>query len=449
MVFTRIRARRRRPALRAAFAGATALAALAMVSGVAPAHASVPPVPGGWSQVFADDFDGSAGSSPSSANWQYDLGHSYPGGAGNWGTGEIQEMTSNPANVSLDGSGNLRITPLRDGAGNWTSARIETRRADFKAPSGGVLRIEARIQMPDVTGAAAEGYWPAFWALGNPFRGNYQNWPSIGELDVMENVNGLNTTWGTLHCGVAPGGPCNEFNGIGNNRPCPGPSCQSGFHTYRFDWDRSVNPNQLRWYVNDELFHTVSQNQLPADTWNQMTSHAGYFLLLNVSIGGAFPNAVAGKGTPTGATVSGRPMVVDYVSVSQSGGGSNPPPPPPPGGSNQLTSGQRLSGGQELVSSNGRFHLKMQTDGNLVIYDGSSAIWATGTWNLPADRKPTRADMQADGNLVLYNDANQAAWASGSWGSGRINPFLEMQDDGNLVIYHNGTNSLWASGTAR
>jgi hypothetical protein len=143
---------------------------------------------------------------------------------------------------------------------------------------------------------------------------------------------------------------------------------------------------------------------------------------------------------------------LDFTRIFNSftgGGGGNPPPPPPPGGNNQLTSGQRLSGGQERVSANGRFHLKMQTDGNLVIYDGASAIWATGTWNLPADRKPTRAEMQSDGNLVLYSDSNQAAWASGSWGSGRVNPYAEMQDDGNLVIYHNGRSALWASGTSR
>src|SRR3954468_6975544 len=116
------------------------------------------------------------------------------------------------------------------------------RRSNFKAPAGGVLRIEGRVQMPNVTGAQAAGYWPAFWALGAPFRGNYQNWPSVGEFDVMENVNGINSVWGVLHCGVAPGGPCNEFNGIGTSRACPGSSCQSAFHTYRFEWDTSISP---------------------------------------------------------------------------------------------------------------------------------------------------------------------------------------------------------------
>ena len=86
-----------------------------------------------------------------------------------------------------------------------------------------------------------------------------------------------------------------------------------------------------------------------------------------------------------------------------------------------------------------------------MIYDGApgqNPIWATGTWNLPSDRRPTHADMQTDGNLVLYNDANQPAWAAGVFGS-FISPYLEMQDDGNLVIYHNGRTPIWASGTQR
>ncbi|MEO3859459.1 glycoside hydrolase family 16 protein [Acrocarpospora sp. B8E8] len=300
------------------------------------ANAAVPATPSGWSLVWSDDFNGGAGSLPSSTNWQIDTGHAYPGGPGNWGTGEIQNYTANPANVSLDGAGNLRITPIGSGQ-NWTSARIETRRSDFKPAAGRILRIEGRIQMPNVTGNAALGYWPAFWALGAPYRGNYWNWPAIGEFDIMENVNGLNSVWGVLHCGVSAGGPCNETTGLGNSRACPGSSCQSAFHTYRFEWDRSVNPNQLRWYVDGQQYHSVSQAQLDATTWNNMTSHAGYFILLNVAIGGAFPNALAGFGTPTAATVSGRPMVVDYVAVWQSGTGttpppSSPPPSPPPGG---------------------------------------------------------------------------------------------------------------------
>ncbi|MED7926345.1 glycoside hydrolase family 16 protein [Nonomuraea sp. LP-02] len=314
----------------------TALVALTglLVNAAVSASAAVPATPSGWSLVWSDDFNGSAGTLPSSSNWIIDTGHAYPGGPANWGTGEIQNYTSSTSNLSLDGSGNLRITPLRSSSGEWTSARIETRRADFKPADGRILRIESRLQMPNVTGDAALGYWPAFWALGAPYRGNYWNWPAIGEFDIMENVNGINSVWGVLHCGVNPGGPCNETTGLGASRACPGSTCQSAFHTFRFEWDRSVSPNQLRWYVDGQQFHGVNQSQFDATTWANMTGHAGYFLLLNVAMGGAFPNALGGQ-TPTAATVPGRPMVVDYVAVWQSGTGSTPTPtitPTSPGG---------------------------------------------------------------------------------------------------------------------
>ncbi|WP_427893870.1 glycoside hydrolase family 16 protein [Kribbella sp. GL6] len=304
---------------------AALLVAAASLGGAA--QADVPTPPAGWSTVWSDDFNGPSGSLPSGTNWIIDTGHGYPGGPGNWGTGEIQNYTNSPDNLSLDGAGNLRITPRRDAAGNWTSARIESQRANFKPPAGGVLAIESRIQMPNVTGDAALGYWPAFWALGSPYRGNYWNWPGIGEFDIMENVNGINSVWGVLHCGVNPGGACNETTGLGANRACPGSTCQSAFHTYRFEWDTSVSPNQLRWYVDGQQFHSLSQSQFPADTWSNMTSHAGYFVLLNLAIGGAFPDALNGP-TPRASTVPDKPMVVDYVAVSTKGGGTTTPPPP-------------------------------------------------------------------------------------------------------------------------
>ncbi|HEX4815797.1 MAG TPA: glycoside hydrolase family 16 protein [Nonomuraea sp.] len=323
-------ARRHRRRLAAVAVVLAAVAGL-LVKVAVSASASVPPTPSGWSLVWSDDFNGTAGTLPSPTNWIIDTGHAYPGGPANWGTGEIQNYTSSTANLSLDGAGNLRITPLRGASGEWTSARVETRRADFKPADGRILRIEGRIQMPNVTGNAALGYWPAFWALGSPYRGNYWNWPGIGEFDIMENVNGINSVWGVLHCGVSPGGPCNETTGLGASRACPGSTCQSAFHTYRFEWDRGVSPDQLRWYVDGQQFHSVSQAQVDATTWTNMTGHAGYFLLLNVAMGGAFPNALGGQ-TPTAATVPGHPMVVDYVAVWQSGTTTSPPPTNPPGG---------------------------------------------------------------------------------------------------------------------
>ncbi len=284
------------------------------------AHASVPTPPSGWTTVWSDDFNGGSGALPSSSDWITDTGHAYPGGADNWGTGEIQNYTNSASNLSQDGSGNLRITPIKDGSGNWTSGRIESRNT-FQPAAGGKMRIEGRIQMPDVTGNPALGYWSAFWTLGENYRGNYQNWPGVGEFDIMENVNGANTVWGTLHCGTNPGGYCNETNGIGASRSCPNSACPGAFHTYTFEWDRSVSPETLRWYVDGVQYHSVNSSQMDAATWANATHHA-HFILLNVAMGGGFPNGVSGTSTPTSATASGHPMLVDYVTVQSSGGSS-------------------------------------------------------------------------------------------------------------------------------
>ncbi|TDO45353.1 beta-glucanase (GH16 family) [Kribbella sp. VKM Ac-2527] len=407
---------------------------LVAVSLAVAAQASVPPPPAGWTTVWSDDFDGPNGSLPSSANWIVDTGHGYPGGPGNWGTGEIQNYTNSPNNLSLDGTGNLRITPRRDGAGNWTSARIETQRSDFKPPAGGVLAIEGRIQMPNVTGNAALGYWPAFWALGGPYRGNYWNWPGIGEFDIMENVNGINSVWAVLHCGVNPGGPCNETSGLANSRACPGSSCQSAFHTYRFEWDTSISPNQFRWYVDGQQFHSVSQGQLPADTWANMTSHAGYFILLNVAMGGAFPDALNGP-TPRAETVPDRPMVVDYVAVSSRGGtppttpSTTPPTTPPPGGSDAYSTLQAESFSEQAgvatettTDTGGGQNLSHLANGDWILHRGINfgstpatqfvARVASGAAGGVSGLVEVRLDSRTSNPIGSFAIANTGGWQS-------------------------------------
>ncbi|MDT0445658.1 glycoside hydrolase family 16 protein [Streptomyces johnsoniae] len=308
---------RRWPA--AAAAGVAALAALVTLSlptaGAQEPDTAAQDAPGTLAEIWRSDFEGPAGSLPAGSDWIIDTGTGYPGGPPNWGTGEIQTYTDDPANIQLNGSGQLEITALRDGDA-WTSARIETQRADFAAPEGGVLRIEASLKRPDVSGEQALGYWPAFWTLGGDYRGNYWNWPGIGEFDIMENVNGLPQVWGVLHCGVNPGGPCNETNGIGASTPCD--TCGTAFHEYAIELDRTGDTEYLRWYLDGQEYHSVSSADMDAATWANATDH-GHFILLNLAMGGAFPNGVAGQTTPTPATVSGGKLTVDYVSVSVTG----------------------------------------------------------------------------------------------------------------------------------
>ncbi|MFD4623689.1 glycoside hydrolase family 16 protein [Streptomyces sp. NPDC058475] len=354
------------------------LAAAAATAATLPANASAPTPPSGWSQVFLDDFNGAAGSGVNTANWQYTTGTSYPGGPAGFGTGEVETMTSSTNNVSLDGAGNLRITPRRDAAGTWTSGRIETNRSDFQPPAGGKLRVEARLQMPNVTGAAAKGYWPAFWMLGAPYRGNWWNWPGIGELDIMENVQGINNEWATMHCGTSPGGPCNEKSGIGGQQVCAGTTCQGGFHTYAVEWDKSTSPEEMRFYLDGVNFHTVRQNQVDATTWTNATNH-GYFIILNVAMGGEFPAAFGGG--PDGGTDPGHPLVVDYVQVLQStgGGGTTPPPTtPPPSGNRDAYSaiqaesydGQAGVGTETTTDTGGGQDINTLANGDYALYKG-------------------------------------------------------------------------------
>lgn len=95
-----------------------------------------------------------------------------------------------------------------------------------------------------------------------------------------------------------------------------------------------------------------------------------------------------------------------------------------------------------LSSGNGRFSLRLQRDGNLVLYAEPCrrALWATNKFNTDY------VWMQRDGNVVAYTANNQAVWSTNTRGSG-ANRFV-VQDDGNLVLYAAGT-ARWASNTVQ
>ncbi|GAA4214323.1 glycoside hydrolase family 16 protein [Actinocatenispora rupis] len=294
--------------------GASAEHAPAGHHGTAARPADVPPPPSGWDTVFADDFTGAAGSKLDGTNWLYDTGTGYPGGADHWGTGEVETMTDSTDNVYQDGNGHLVIKPTSNG-GAWTSGRVETQRTDLGAPAGGQLQVTASIRQPDP--ANGLGYWPAFWMLGadaRPVGGT--NWPGVGEIDILEDVNALSKTDGTVHCGVNPGGPCNETNGLGSGLlDCGG--CQTDFHTYSVVIDRTDTSNeQIRWYLDGQQTFAVSESQMDATTWQNAFDH-GFFVILNVAMGGGFPNGVCGCASPGADTTSGADMSVDYVAAYQ------------------------------------------------------------------------------------------------------------------------------------
>lgn len=105
-----------------------------------------------------------------------------------------------------------------------------------------------------------------------------------------------------------------------------------------------------------------------------------------------------------------------------------------PGTEKQLVAGDRL------ISPDGNFTLVVQGEGNVVVYrsacigDPSCSVLSTATsgkTSVPVLR------MQADGNLVLYDtsDSNHPKdlFNIGTTGSGEY--LLAVQNDGNLVVY--------------
>jgi hypothetical protein len=80
-----------------------------------------------------------------------------------------------------------------------------------------------------------------------------------------------------------------------------------------------------------------------------------------------------------------------------------------------LTANHELTANQSLTSCNGDYTLTMQGDGNLVLYQGSTALWASNTAGTGADE----AIMQGDGNFVVYTSAGSPLWASGTAGNPR------------------------------
>ncbi len=320
--------------------GCMATIAITSLVGTQVASAGTAPAPpSGWSTVFSDNFPGAAGSAPSSANWFYDIGSGY-------GTGEVENTTNSTSNVYLDGNGDLVLKAI-DNGGTWTSGRIESTRDDFQAPAGGQLEMTASIEQPNP--ASGLGYWPAFWALGSPMRTG-GGWPQSGEIDMMEDVNGLNEASQTLH---------DSANSPGHAlMACPTTGCQTGFNTYSVIVNRvNTSAEYLEFLMDGTVESTITEASVGTTAWQAAIDH-GFYIIFDLAMGGNYPNGECNCTTPTSATTSGASMSVQYVAVYETGGNSTPT------GTATATGQVTGEGGLCLANKNA-----LNTEGNPIIAD--------------------------------------------------------------------------------
>lgn len=99
--------------------------------------------------------------------------------------------------------------------------------------------------------------------------------------------------------------------------------------------------------------------------------------------------------------------------------------------------------GQLLQSTDRKYNLYFQGDGNVVLYGPSGSLWSSGTDGSEAQK----LILQSDGNLVLYAKSGRPLWNSGTAGRGISS--WNVQPDGNLVLYKDNGTATWASGTNR
>ena len=251
-------------------------------------RASVPNVKPKWTLTWSDEFNQPDGSAPDPAKWKIEIG------GNGWGNHELEYYTARSKNVQIR-NGNLVISTLKENytggdgvARSYTSARLNTS-GTFAQTYG---RFEARIRIP-----YGQGVWPAFWLLGNNIETN--GWPDDGEIDIMENIGrepGI--VHGTIH---GPG--YSGANGIGFPLSLRVGRFADQYHVFAAEW----KPSQIHFYVDDQLYATITPANLPPKTkW--VYDHP-FFIILNLAIGGDWP------GSPDATTTFPQTMLVDYVRV--------------------------------------------------------------------------------------------------------------------------------------
>ncbi|RUO36886.1 glycosyl hydrolase family 16 [Aliidiomarina shirensis] len=279
-----------------------------------------------WQLVWSDEFDSGQ---IDTSKWNFEINCR---GGGN----QEQQCYTDSADNAYVSDGTLKIValPAEEGAElPYTSARLNSRnKGDFKYG-----RIEVRAKMP-----RGQGTWPAIWMM--PTDEVYGGWPKSGEIDIVEAVNlgtqtaegGVeNRVHGTLHYGRDA--PNNSSSGKAHTIP-GGANPADDFHTYTIEWQEG----EIRWYVDGYLYQTQTQSLTRVNSRGELVGlrHRGWFaeffnqssgelevvygaepfdqrfyLLLNLAVGGNWPENVNELGIDETAFTDGQTFEIDYVRV--------------------------------------------------------------------------------------------------------------------------------------
>ncbi|SHL30071.1 glycoside hydrolase family 16 protein [Fibrobacter sp. UWEL] len=232
--------------------------------------------------LWSDEFDGTA------LNTEY---WTYETGATGWGNNELQYYTDRTDNAYVaDGYLHIRAKNELFERAPYTSARLITK-GKYSFTYG---TVEARIALP-----AGKGIWPAFWMLGENI--DEVNWPTCGEIDIIEAVNDEHVVYGTHHWAHE-----GQHADYGNStKDYYGTSKQldiTEFHNYKMVWDKNV----IAMYVDDFKYQEIDIKDASGDMG---TFHKPFFFILNVAVGGTWP------GFDIDDAQFPAEMLVDYIRV--------------------------------------------------------------------------------------------------------------------------------------
>lgn len=254
-------------------------ATLSMAGAFTSVAATTPPSYSGYTLLWDAPFTGSAGASPSTSTWNIISG--YLGV-----NSELEEYTSSNENVQLSGGGTLQLVPWADSSTTygWTSGRIESV-SSWTPASGVVTRVEAEINFGTDAVSTKQGFWPAFWMLPEAYRTGAETWPTCGELDILETIDGALTGYGTVHCGDE----CDDDDadqGLQASIAIP----DQGSHVWRLEWDRTSGnwaTETIKWSMDGDVFHTITGSEFSESVWSNL-AHQPYYIILNMAVGGSW-----------------------------------------------------------------------------------------------------------------------------------------------------------------